>query len=328
MAQKWANNAFSTLGGAIDSNDTSITIATNTGDRFPTAEGDDFFNITLQNAGGDVEIVKVIARVIGSDEMTVVRGQEATVPLSWSIGDIVELRPTAASFENLSQDIADVATDVGNLQTTVDELDFNADAIGFDDSEVEFEAENVQEAVEKLDQSVLDAITAAIQASGMAAPPGAVQTFARDTAPDGWLEADGSDVSRTEYSALFEAIGTTFGSGDGSTTFTLPDARGEFIRGWDNGRGVDSGRGFGSVQSDENKSHSHGGSVGSVGNHSHGYVGPGTGNRAAGSVFTFSATQNRTTSGAGSHSHSLSIDSSGGDESRPRNLALLVCIKT
>ena len=328
MAQKWANNAFSTLGGAIDSTDTSITVATNTGDRFPAVSGDDFFNITLQNAGGDVEIVKVISRAIGSDQMTIVRGQEATVPLSWAIGDIVELRPTAASFENISDDIADVVTDVSNLQTTVNELDFNADAIGFDDDAVSFEAENVQDAIGQLDQSVLDAITTAIQASGMAAPPGAVQTFARNTSPDGWLEADGSNVSRTEYEDLFAAIGTTFGAGDGSTTFGLPDLRGEFLRGWDNGRGVDSGRSFGSFQEDENKEHSHGGSIGSVGNHSHGFVGPGTGNRAAGDVFTFSATQNRTTSGGGSHSHSLSINNAGGNESRPRNVALLVCIKT
>ena len=162
MAQKWANNAFSTLGGAIDNLDTSITVATDTGDRFPAVSGDDFFNVTLANAGGDVEIVKVISRAIGSDEMTIVRGQEATVPLSWAIGDIVELRPTAASFENLSADIDDVATDVGNLQTTVSELDFNADAIGFDDDTVSFEADNVQDAIGQLDSDVQTTIQTTI----------------------------------------------------------------------------------------------------------------------------------------------------------------------
>ena len=58
------------------------------------------------------------------------------------------------------------------------------------------------------------------------------------------------EVSRTTYADLFAACGTAYGAGDGSTTFALPDLRGEFIRGFDDGRGVDSGRVFGSAQSD------------------------------------------------------------------------------
>lgn len=88
-------------------------------------------------------------------------------------------------------------------------------------------------------------------------PSGAVQYFAMDTAPSGWLKADGSAVSRSTYSSLFSAIGTTFGSGDGSSTFNLPDLRGEFLRGWDDGREIDDGRSFGSFQEDEIKSHTH-----------------------------------------------------------------------
>ena len=79
-------------------------------------------------------------------------------------------------------------------------------------------------------------------------PSGAVMPFATSTEPSGWLECDGSAVSRDTYSDLFSAIGTTFGSGNGSTTFNLPDLRGEFVRGWDNGRGLDSGRSFGTGQ--------------------------------------------------------------------------------
>ncbi|WP_227105776.1 tail fiber protein [Chromobacterium rhizoryzae] len=78
---------------------------------------------------------------------------------------------------------------------------------------------------------------------------GQVAYFAMSDAPEGWLKANGSAVSRTEYAALFAAIGTRFGVGDGSTTFNLPDLRGEFIRGWDDGRGVDSGRALGASQS-------------------------------------------------------------------------------
>jgi phage-related tail fiber protein len=79
-------------------------------------------------------------------------------------------------------------------------------------------------------------------------PSGAVSMHASNVAPAGWLKANGSTVSRTTYAALFAAIGTTFGPGDGSTTFNLPDLRSEFLRGWDDGRGVDTGRVFGSSQ--------------------------------------------------------------------------------
>ena len=81
-------------------------------------------------------------------------------------------------------------------------------------------------------------------------PSGAVMYFAGQTAPTGWLKANGAAVSRTTYAALFAAIGTTYGAGDGRSTFNLPDLRGEFIRGWDDGRGVDTGRVFGSAQGD------------------------------------------------------------------------------
>lgn len=80
------------------------------------------------------------------------------------------------------------------------------------------------------------------------APAGLVATFARNTAPSGWLKANGAAISRTAYADLFAAIGTTFGAGDGVNTFNVPDLRGEFIRCWDDGRGVDASRTFGGRQ--------------------------------------------------------------------------------
>lgn len=68
---------------------------------------------------------------------------------------------------------------------------------------------------------------------------GQVAFFPVSSAPSGFLKANGAAVSRTTYAALFALIGTTFGAGDGSTTFNLPDLRGEFIRAYDDGRGVD-----------------------------------------------------------------------------------------
>lgn len=64
-----------------------------------------------------------------------------------------------------------------------------------------------------------------------ALPPGAIFWYASETIPTGFLLCDGSNISRADYAKLFAVIGTTFGTGDGSTTFTLPDLRAAFVRG-------------------------------------------------------------------------------------------------
>lgn len=79
-------------------------------------------------------------------------------------------------------------------------------------------------------------------------PIGAILPFGAATVPSGYLPCNGSNVSRETYAGLFAVIGTTFGVGNGTTTFTLPDLRGEFLRGLDAGRGVDSGRVIGAAQ--------------------------------------------------------------------------------
>lgn len=77
---------------------------------------------------------------------------------------------------------------------------------------------------------------------------GGVAYFATATAPAGWIKANGAAISRAVYSDLFTIISTQFGVGDGSTTFNIPDLRGEFLRGFDDGRGVDSGRSMSTPQ--------------------------------------------------------------------------------
>ena len=77
---------------------------------------------------------------------------------------------------------------------------------------------------------------------------GLIGMFPTTTAPAGWLKANGAAVSRTAYAALFSRIGTVSGAGNGTTTFNLPDLRAEFLRGLDDGRGVDTGRALGSAQ--------------------------------------------------------------------------------
>ena len=66
----------------------------------------------------------------------------------------------------------------------------------------------------------------------MVCPAGAVLPYAGNSIPSNWLLCDGSAVSRTTYADLFTAIGTTYGAGDGSTTFNLPDTTGQVIAGY------------------------------------------------------------------------------------------------
>ena len=157
---------------------------------------------------------------------------------------------------------------------------------------------------------------------------GIVGYFARNTAPEGWLKCNGANISRTTYTALFNAIGTTFGSGDGST-FGIPDLRGKFIRGWDDGRGIDSGRSFGNTQISSAKLPNNTFTTDNPGTHRHTSTQPGIfilkrywfPSRAA--FIPNNIQQN--TSLAGSHSHTIT---GGGDaETRPKNVALLACIK-
>lgn len=71
-----------------------------------------------------------------------------------------------------------------------------------------------------------DLLVLGVVGGAPAVPPGTLAATARSTAPTGWLICDGSNVSRTTYANLFAAISTNFGSGDGSTTFGLPDLKG------------------------------------------------------------------------------------------------------
>jgi len=163
----------------------------------------------------------------------------------------------------------------------------------------------------------LSGVTSAVQGqidNIVTVPSGAVFHFAMIAAPAGYLKADGTAVSRATYAALFAAIGTTFGVGDGATTFNLPDLRGEFVRGWDDARGVDSGRAFGSAQADELKSHSHDAYVQTSGDYDYDIRVLYPNNGMAGSK-------------GGKGWRGNVIRDTGGTETRPRNIALLACIK-
>jgi len=120
-------------------------------------------------------------------------------------------------------------------------------------------------------------------------PAGVILPFGGATAPTGWLVCDGSQVSRTQYADLFAAIGTAHGSGDGSSTFHLPDFRGRFLRGADGGAGRDPDKASRTAANS-------GGAVGDA-------VGSVQGNATAKNALAVSGGTASGTFGSSSHSH-------------------------
>jgi phage-related tail fiber protein len=173
-------------------------------------------------------------------------------------------------------------------------------------------------------------------------PPGLVAPYAGTIAPSGWLVCDGSPVSRTTYAALFAAIGTSHGPGDGTASFNLPDYRGRFLRGVDQGAGVDpdamartaprvggsTGDAVGSVQAWATGLPVAGFATSTGGAHAHGVYGA-TYLGSGGSIGTFGPgtpfkLNNTITDTKGDHSHTIA----GGDrETRPANAYVQYIIK-
>jgi len=139
---------------------------------------------------------------------------------------------------------------------------------------------------------------------GSSATVGTISPIGSPSIPDGYLQCDGSTISRTTYDALFTEIGTVYGVGDGSTTFGVPDLRGEFLRGWDDSRGIDSGRSLGSAQIDLFKAHTH----------------PSSALNVPSGIPVLGG-------GIGVANDGAATGSTGGTETRPRNVAVMYVIK-
>jgi len=105
VAQRWNNNAISTLAAGIASGDTTIFVQPSHGTRFPTIVAPDFCYCTLEDASGNIEIVKVTAHAAGSASFTVVRAQQGTTAAAYIIGDLFEQRLTAAETAAWETDI-------------------------------------------------------------------------------------------------------------------------------------------------------------------------------------------------------------------------------
>jgi microcystin-dependent protein len=163
---------------------------------------------------------------------------------------------------------------------------------------------------------------------------GSVAAFATGTPPSGWLECNGQAISRTTFARLFTRIGTTFGPGNGATTFNVPNLMNHFIRGLGG-----AGRTLGSLQFNALGSHNHSffGSAATITGGSHSHIDSTSGttllnvNLQSGGTWRVNNQQSGATTSTDSHSHSYtpagSIGSTGTTETRPDNVALLYCIK-
>jgi microcystin-dependent protein len=191
-------------------------------------------------------------------------------------------------------------------------------------------------------------------------PAGMIMAFANAEPPEGWLECNGQEVTEAEFPDLYNALKDRFTPGD---PVTVPNLQGEFIRGWDNGRGVDPGRNFGSLQFDQIQTHTHAdtGHTHNDAGHTHSITDPGhrhlapTSTGSAGDFeaapttkvgvdYIGAALTDSSTTGISVNSGAANIQSSNanlgapidfagvtvrpGPETRPRNVALMYCIKT
>lgn len=131
-------------------------------------------------------------------------------------------------------------------------------------------------------------------------PAGIIRAFAGSTIPDGYLLCDGSEISRSSYSVLFDAIGTTYGVGDGSTTFNIPDCRGRVIMGLDSGDAAFDALGETGGSKTANLQHSH-----TMNNHTHTASGMASSAASTSSQQSNDATTSFSRSG---HTHTVTVN--------------------
>jgi len=225
-------------------------------------------------------------------------------PSRYKNGMLVRFRPANANTGSSTINVAELGVkDIKKADGTTDLS--GGEIVATSDCYLRFDAEN-------------DAFVIALLIPEPM-PTGTIITFASDDVPEGFLECNGAEISRTTYATLFGVIGTVYGEGDEEATFDLPDLRGEFVRGWDNARGIDSGRVFGSAQLDSLENIT--GNLGhieyvvSTANGAFGLSGTASGIRSVSSgtqsLINFDASRVARTS----------------TETRGRNIALMHCIK-
>lgn len=201
-------------------------------------------------------------------------------------------------------------------------------------------------------------------------PVGSVQGFLRNSPPSGWLELNGLTIGSASSGAtaranadtetlftllwqqtsavdlpIYTSTGVLSSKGASASAdfaankrLALPNTRGEFLRGWDNGRGVDIGRTIASSQIEAIGPHTHTASTDSQGAHSHTFSISRTNRRglngnvnvpdwSSGDTATGSSTYNGSTASTGAHTHTITVNNNSGTENRPRNVSVMYCVK-
>jgi len=207
----FANNIKTTVASAFSNVATSLTLASSTG--LPALSAGQVLPITLQDAATGLVYEICYATAITGSTLTVTRAQEGTAAQNWSVGDRAYCAPTALS----------VAPVNGNGLNV-------------------FQVANAVASNEAVNLGQAQADFLAIGGNAVSATngfqSGDVKASASASAQTGWLPCDGAAVSRTTYAALYAALGTVWGVGDGSTTFNIPDFRGRALIGDGTGTGL------------------------------------------------------------------------------------------
>ena len=196
----FTNNAATGMVYPISSSATTLVVNGGSGSLFPAPTGGNYFMLTLiSQLTGNMEIVQCTAR--SGDTFTIVRAQEGTTAQAFAIGDGVQLRITAGSLSAITNpvvvDSVIAGTGIGVSSSTGNVTISNTGVLSVNGS------------------------TGTVTVQGV--PSGALFMWPTSTAPTGYLNCNGTAVSRTTYSTLFAVVGTTFGTGDGTTTFNLPN---------------------------------------------------------------------------------------------------------
>lgn len=364
MSIKLANNAVAHLAATLNTTDTSIVLNAADVANFPILAAGQWHPMTLVSASGNVEIVKVTAR--SSNILTAVRAQEGTTAASFSAGDRAEIRMTATVVETLQADTAAVGpaavvamdakdaalsasltalmdskdaallptmdTKDAALHTTITGEIATAKADAISQANTYSDAMLVA-AKTYSDTALVSAVSTLNSAISAVEPTGTMKPWPGASAPTGWQFCYGQALSRTTNAALFSLIGTTYGAGDGSTTFNVPDLRGRVPVGKDNmggtpasrvttaGSGLD-GATLGAAGGAQTQtltvaqlpSHDHGGNTANDGAHTHSINGGSniSGNSFPSVLATTSGNGFGTIAGGGAHSHGITAQGGGG----------------
>jgi len=245
----------------------------------------------------------------------------ATSVTANSVAVTSNLTSPAATIGSLASTNLTFTTIADSLNTIISKFDTDGALVSNTDSNI-----STQKAVKTYVDNTKNYLVGLINSLQTAinniqtVPTGSVFFVAMTSPPTGYIVCDGSSYSADTYPGLYSAIGHTFGGA--GRTFNVPDLRGEFIRGWDNGRGIDLGRVFGSLQNDAMQGHVHG---------------PGSSISSFWGDYVSGTAQGRPTGSGGSYEEhktgSPITDGTNGtprtaSETRPTNVALLPIIKT